>query len=53
MEAWRNLAKLGAWQAGDTAAYDEDVTQAAFEANGAAMQRHLEELLAPILDGRE
>lgn len=51
MQAWRNLAKLGAWQAGNTAAYQEEAVQAAFAEGGAAMRRHLEELLAPILEG--
>ena len=53
VEAWRNLAKLAAWQAGNTAAYDEEAALAAFEAGGDAMRRHLEELLAPILSKTE
>ena len=31
VEAWRNLAKLGAWMAGNTRAYEEGGVRAAFE----------------------
>ena len=50
VEAWRNLVKLGAWMAGTTLAYDEEAVRAVFEEGEAAMLRHLEELLAPILE---
>jgi pyrroloquinoline quinone (PQQ) biosynthesis protein C len=53
VEAWRNLAKLAAWQAGNTAAYQEEAVQNALKEGGDAMRRHLEELLAPILSKPE
>jgi hypothetical protein len=45
VEAWRNAAKLGAWTAHNTFAYDEEAVQGAFKEGGHAMRHHLEWLL--------
>lgn len=50
VEAWRNLAKLGAWIAGNTQSYWEEAVRAAYEEGKDAMLHHLEELLAPVLE---
>lgn len=50
VEAWRNLAKLGTWLAGNTHSYWEEAVRAAFEEGQEAMLDHLAKLLAPILD---
>ena len=52
VEAWRNLAKLATWMAGNTLAYEEKAVMAAFNEGECAMLQHLEELLAPILRSR-
>ena len=50
---WPNVRREAAsWQAGNTAAYDEEAVRVAFEESKDAMRRHLEALLAPILERR-
>ena len=48
LEAWRNVLKLGAYMAGNTAAYDDAAAHDSFE-HGPDMLDQLEGLLAPIL----
>ena len=48
-ETWCNLVKLAPWMAGNTSAYDEELTRTGFVDGEGAMLQLLEELLSPIL----
>lgn len=48
-EAYRNICKLAAWMADNTQAYREETAESSY-ADPEWMLRHVEELLAPLLD---